>query len=79
MASLERWDVKGQTTSFQINNLSATTDLEVFFEEKAATKGTGYGLTINPGMGFVGAIQIEKFWTYSAAAVSFEAIAALIP
>jgi hypothetical protein len=78
VSTVEEWILKGSTSSIIIQNRSSA-DLEVFFTAAAKDKGAGHGLTIPAGMGYDGAIFIDRFWTLAGSAVQFEVVAAVIP
>jgi hypothetical protein len=78
VSTLQEWGLRGSTSSFNIHNVGGD-DLEVFFAEKEAENGAGFGLIVPGGMGFEAAIQIDRFWTLAGAAVPFQVLAVIIP
>lgn len=74
-ATLSRWNISvGPTMEFEIHNVGSV-EIELFLTQEAADKGAGYGLLIQPGYGYTARIEIIDFWTLSASAGSFRAVA----
>ena len=80
VATLEKWPVEaGPTVDFTIHNLHASAALEVFLTKAAADLGAGNGILIAAGMGWQAPVEIIEFWTISASAVPFRALAVSRP
>jgi hypothetical protein len=80
VATVQKWSVGGgETMDFTIHNLHASATLELFFTKDAADLGAGNGILLVAGMGMQFPIELRDFWTYSASAVPFRALAVCRP
>jgi hypothetical protein len=72
--SVQEWVTPGRTNQFDFQNTHATVDIEVFLNKKAADAGAGNGFIVPAQSGYYLEVELESFWTLSAAAGSFRAI-----
>lgn len=74
----QEWNIKaGPTVSLIINNNHGSTVLRVYLTDEARLADEG--LDINPGFGHEFPAEVTRFWTYTAVAGSFQAIALCRP
>jgi hypothetical protein len=78
VAAVQEWQIRGggASTWIEIVNTDAVNSLEVFFPREANSPApvAGDGMLIYPGKSLGLPAEINKFYTYSTAAVSFRAV-----
>jgi hypothetical protein len=74
VATVQEWSITvGPTNHLIINNNHASTVLRVYLTEDAMDADEGFD--INPGYGHEFPVEVLRFWTLTAAAGSFQAVA----
>jgi hypothetical protein len=74
----QEWSIRvGPTNRLIINNNHASVVLRIYLTEEAMNANEG--MDIQPGFGYDYAVEVVRFWTFTASAGSFQALAIARP